>query len=218
MDYRDRCGQIFNSGFIQLEPVLNVIILILQQPSKKRISYFLNKSPGTLPRLLFFVFLYPIAFYVIFSAFFEFVVLAVYVAARNFWHIAPFLSYCMCTLSYCMCTIVCVPGSLPFPARRQMLSFTICRIFYPRKHKCRCIQQRHLNKERNFSAANPSYVLRKFFFPHLLYIVYQIFRCTQIFVGFFDGNKKSAARRFFKYGNFFLLCSFLCTPGHMPWR
>ena len=29
MDYRDRCGQIFNSGFIYLEPVLNVIILIL---------------------------------------------------------------------------------------------------------------------------------------------------------------------------------------------
>lgn len=66
MDYRDRCGQIFNSGFIQLEPVLNVIILILQQLSKKR----LNKSPGTLPRLLFFVFLYPIAFYFLFSGFF----------------------------------------------------------------------------------------------------------------------------------------------------
>ena len=33
--------------------------------------------------------------------------------------------------------------------------------------------------------ANPSYVLRKFFFPHLLYIVYQIFRRAQIFVGFF---------------------------------
>lgn len=65
MDYRDRCGQIFNSGFIQLEPVLNVIILILQQLSKKR----LNKSPGTLPRLLFFVFLYPIAFYFLFSGF-----------------------------------------------------------------------------------------------------------------------------------------------------
>ena len=46
--------------------------------------------------------------------------------------------------------IVCVPGSLPFPARRQMLSFTICRIFYPEKHKCRCMRQRHLNKERNF--------------------------------------------------------------------
>ena len=44
MDYRDRCGQIFNSGFIQLEPVLNVIILILQQPSKKRISYLI-KAP-----------------------------------------------------------------------------------------------------------------------------------------------------------------------------
>ena len=65
MDYRNRCGQIFNSGFIQLEPVLNVIILILQQLSKKR----LNKSPGTLPRLLFFVFLYPIAFYFLFSGF-----------------------------------------------------------------------------------------------------------------------------------------------------
>ena len=44
-------------------------------------NFLLNKSPGTLPRLLFFVFLYPIVFYVIFSAFFEFVVLAVYVAA-----------------------------------------------------------------------------------------------------------------------------------------
>lgn len=69
MDYRDHCGQIFNSGFIQLEPILNVFILILQQPSKKRISYLLNKSPGTLPRLLFFVFLYPIAFYFLFSGF-----------------------------------------------------------------------------------------------------------------------------------------------------
>lgn len=38
-----------------------------------------------------------IYFYVIFSAFFEFIVLAVYVAACNFWHIAPFLSYYMCT-------------------------------------------------------------------------------------------------------------------------
>lgn len=36
-------------------------------------------------------------FYVIFSAFFEFVVLAMYVVACNFWHIAPFLSYYMCT-------------------------------------------------------------------------------------------------------------------------
>lgn len=35
------------------------------------------------------------------------------------------------------------------------------------------------------TTANPSYVLRKFFFPHLLYIVYQIFRLAQIFVGFF---------------------------------
>lgn len=36
-------------------------------------------------------------FYVLFYTFFEFVVLAVYVSACNFWHIAPFLSYYMCT-------------------------------------------------------------------------------------------------------------------------
>lgn len=36
-------------------------------------------------------------FYVLFYAFFEFVVLAVYVAACNSWHIAPFLSYYMCS-------------------------------------------------------------------------------------------------------------------------
>ena len=32
-------------------------------------NFLLNKSPGTLPRLLFFVFLYPIAFYFLFSGF-----------------------------------------------------------------------------------------------------------------------------------------------------
>ena len=159
-------------------------------------NFLLNKSPGTLPRLLFFVFLYPIVFYVIFSAFFEFVVLAVYVAARNFWHIEPFLSYCMCT-------IVCVPGSLPFPARRQMLSFTICRIFYPKKHKCRCIQQRHLNKERNFFGGESVLCIGKISLPHFLYTVYQIFRCTQIFVGFFDGNKKAPCGAFSNTETFF---------------
>lgn len=35
------------------------------------------------------------------------------------------------------------------------------------------------------ATANPSYVLKKMFLPHLLYIVYQIFRWAQIFVGFF---------------------------------
>ena len=40
--------------------------------------------------------------------------------------------------------------------------------------------------------ANPSYVLRKFFFPHLLYIVYQTFRLAQIFVGFFRGQQMTA--------------------------
>ena len=41
------------------------------------------------------------------------------------------------------------------------------------------------------ATANPSYVLRKFFFPHLLYIVYQIFRRAQIFVGFFCSRRRS---------------------------
>ena len=40
-------------------------------------------------------------------------------------------------------------------------------------------------KGTNNSTANPSYALRKFFFPQLLYIVYQIFRRAQIFVGLF---------------------------------
>lgn len=58
MDYRDRCGQIFNSGFIQLEPILNVIILILQQPSKKRISYFisLKQKPRNFTEAFIFLF------------------------------------------------------------------------------------------------------------------------------------------------------------------
>ena len=113
--------------------------------------------------------------------------------------------------------IICVLSSLSLPARRYV-SFTICRIFYLEKHKCRCMRQRHLNKERNFFGGESVLCIGKTPLPHLLYTVYQIFRCTQIFVGFFDGNKKSALRRFFKYGNFFLLCSFLCTPGHMPWH
>lgn len=46
-------------------------------------------------------------FYVLFYAFFEFVVLAVYVSACNFWHIAPFLSY------YYMCTKQSAVSGLP---------------------------------------------------------------------------------------------------------
>ena len=134
-----------------------------------------------------------IYFYVIFSAFFEFVVLAVYVAARNFWHIAPFLSY------YVICML---NRSLPLPARRYV-SFTICRIFYPRKHKCRCMRQRHLNKERNFFGGESVLCIGKISLPHFLYTVYQIFRCTQIFVGFFDGNKKAPCGAFSNTETFF---------------
>lgn len=105
--------------------------------------------------------------------------------------------------------IVCVLGSLPFTARRQILSFTICRILYPRKHKCRCIQQRHLNKERNFSAANPSYVLKKLFSSSLIYTVYQIFRCMQIFVGFFCRQQKKRRQALFQIRKLFSFVFFL---------
>lgn len=124
-----------------------------------------------------------IYFYVIFSAFFEFVVLAVYVAARNFWHIAPFLSY------YVICML---NRSLPLPARRYV-SFTICRIFYPRKHKCRCMRQRHLNKERNFFGGESVLCIGKISLPHLLYIKYTRFSGVRKFLSdFLPAAKKSA--------------------------
>ena len=129
-----------------------------------------------------------IYFYIIFSAFFEFVVLAVYVAARNFWHIAPFLSY----------YVICVLSSLPLPARRYV-SFTICRIFYPEKHKCRCMRQRHLNKERNFSAANlsyASYASERFLFL-ISYIQYTRFSGVRKFLSdFLTATKKRLAALF----------------------
>ena len=53
------------------------------------------------------------------------------------------------------------------------------------KPRCRQRQRGFKTKKGMNTTANPSYVLRKFFFPPLLYIVYQIFRQTQIFVGFF---------------------------------
>ena len=64
------------------------------------------------------------------------------------------------------------------------------------KPRCRQRQRGSKTKKGTNTTANPSYVLRKFFFPHLLYIVYQIFRLAQIFVGFFsrsadDGNRHS---------------------------
>ena len=53
------------------------------------------------------------------------------------------------------------------------------------KPRCRQRQRGSKTKKGTNTTANPSYVLRKFFFPPLLYIVYQIFRLAQIFVGFF---------------------------------
>lgn len=145
-------------------------------------------------------------FYVLFYAFFEFVVLAVYVSACNFWHIAPFLSYYMCTKQSA------VSGLPPNIVICNMLNSLSKKTQMP-LHVAAAFKQR-----KEFFGGESVLCIGKISLPHLLYTVYQIFRCTQIFVGFFDGNKKSALRRFFKYGNFFLLCSFLCTPWHMPWR
>lgn len=63
-----------------------------------------------------------------------------------------------------------------------MPDFTGSKIQNPR---CRQRQRGFKTKKGTNTTANPSYVLRKFFFPHLLYILYQIFRKAQIFVGFF---------------------------------
>lgn len=148
-----------------------------------------------------------IYFYVIFSAFFEFIVLAVYVAACNFWHIAPFLSYYMCTRQSAVSVlppkvvIYNMPNSL---SKKTQMPLHAAAAFKQRKEFFRR-RIRLMYREDSSSSS-------------LIYIVYQIFRCTQIFVGFFCRQQKSAVRRFFKYGNFFLLCSFLCISVHMPWH
>ena len=66
----------------------------------------------------------------------------------------------------------------------------------PFSHKNKNPAARITSKRQDFltkkgiSTANPSYVSRKFFLPHILYIVYHIFRYTQIFVGFFSAKQK----------------------------
>ena len=62
--------------------------------------------------------------------------------------------------------------------------------------------------KKGISTANPSYVLRKFFFPLLLYTVYQIFRCTQIFVGFFCRQQKKRLTALFSNTETFFFCVF----------
>ena len=54
-----------------------------------------------------------------------------------------------------------------------------------------CIQATgFLNKERNFDGESVL-CTEEMLFPHLLYIVYQIFRRAQIFVGFSFGQQKT---------------------------
>ena len=80
--------------------------------------------------------------------------------------------------------IICVLSSLPLPARRYV-SFTICRILYPEKHKCRCMRQRHLNKERNFFGGESVLCIGKISLPHLLYIQYTRFSGVRKFLSDF---------------------------------
>lgn len=145
-------------------------------------------------------------FYVLFYAFFEFVVLAVYVVACNSWHIAPFLSYYMCTKQSA------VSGSPPnvvtynmpnFLSKKTQMPLHITAAFKQRKEFFR--RRIRLMYQEDFSSSS---------------LIYSIpdFPVYANFCRIFYWQQKSAARRFFKYGNFFLLCSFLCTPGHMPWR
>lgn len=53
------------------------------------------------------------------------------------------------------------------------------------KPSCRQRQRGSKTKKGTNTTANPSYVSKKISLPQLLYIVYQIFRRAQIFVGFF---------------------------------
>ena len=69
-----------------------------------------------------------------------------------------------------------------------------------------CIQATgFLNKERNFDGESVL-CTEKMLFPHLLYILYQIFRRAQIFVGFSFGQQKNK-----KVGKTFLLCCISCS-------
>lgn len=133
-------------------------------------------------------------FYVLFYAFFEFVVLAVYVVACNSWHIAPFLSYFICY----MCTRQsAVSGSPPNVVIYNMPNFLSKKTQMP-LHITAAFKQR-----KEFFGDESVLCIGKISLPHFLYKVYQIFRCTQIFVGFFDGNKKAPCGAFSNTETFF---------------
>lgn len=135
-------------------------------------------------------------FYVIFSAFFEFVVLAVYVAARNFWHIAPFLSYCMCTRQSA------IAGSPPNVVIYNMPNFFSGKTQMP-LHAAAAFKQR-----KEFFRRRIRLMYREdFSSSSLIYKVYQIFRCTQIFVGFFAGSKKKRLTALFSNTETFFFCA-----------
>lgn len=135
-------------------------------------------------------------FYVIFSAFFEFVVLAVYVVACNSWHIAPFLSYYMCVRQSAiagspLCIIYNMPNSL---AGKTQMPLHTAAAFKQRKEFFR--RRIRLMYREDFSSSS------------LIYTVYQIFRCMQIFVGFFCRQQKKRLTALFSNTETFFFCVF----------
>ena len=136
-------------------------------------------------------------FYVLFYAFFEFVVLAVYVSACNFWHIAPFLSYYMCTRQSA------VSGSPSNVVIYNMPNFLSKKTQMP-LHAAAAFEQR----KEFFGGESVLCILciGKISLPHFLYTVYQIFRCTQIFVGFFCWQQKKHLTALFSNTETFFFC------------
>ena len=146
-------------------------------------------------------------FYVIFSAFFEFVVLAVYVVACNFWHITPFLSYYMCTRQSAVSgspSNIVIYNMLNSLSKKTQMPLHAAAAFKQRKEFFR--RRIRLMYREDSSSSSLIYSIPDF--P-----VYANF--CRIFL---LATKKAPNGAFFKYGNFFLLCSFLCIPVHMPWH
>ena len=89
-----------------------------------------------------------------------------------FWY----LCYCVC---YNLILLFLIPATLVVKSLQKQK---------PRRKDC--IQATgFLNKERNFDGESVL-CTEEMLFPHLLYIVYQIFRRLQIFIGFFWTTKK----------------------------
>ena len=113
----------------------------------------------------------------------------------NFWHIAPFLSYYMCTRQSA------VSGSPPNVVIYNMLNSLSKKTQMP-LHAAAAFKQR-----KEFFRRRIRLMYREdFSSSSLIYTVYQIFRCTQIFVGFFCRQQKKAPDGAFSNTETFFFC------------